>query len=88
MTADKQHLYLHLYSGEQFENLKSQNMNQRNVPYRREAFSEKHAIIEFDSDFNMMDEGVMSNQSNSKNMRMLQTSIDSISARNDRPKLL
>ena len=83
MTADKQHLYLHLYSGEQFENLKSQNMNQRNVPYRREAFSEKHAIIEFDSDFNMMDEGVMSNQSNSKNMRMLQTSIDSISARND-----
>ncbi len=29
MTADKQHLYLHLYSGEQFENLKSQNMNQR-----------------------------------------------------------
>ena len=39
MTADKQHLYLHLYSGEQFENLKSQTMNQRNVPYRREAFS-------------------------------------------------
>ncbi len=23
MTADKQHLYLHLYNGEQFENLKS-----------------------------------------------------------------
>ncbi|MGN0309394.1 MAG: LptF/LptG family permease [Bacteroides sp.] len=83
MTADKQHLYLHLYSGEQFENLKSQNMNQRNVPYRREAFSEKHAIIEFDSDFNMMDEGIMSNQSNSKDMRMLQASIDSISQRND-----
>ena len=46
MTADKQHLYLHLYS-EQFENLKSQSMNQKNVPYRREAFVEKHAIIEF-----------------------------------------
>ena len=28
MTADMQHLYLRLYSGEQFENLKSQNMNQ------------------------------------------------------------
>ena len=83
MTADKQHLYLHLYSGEQFENLKSQNMNQRNVPYRREAFTEKHAIIEFDSDFNMMDEGIMSNQSNSKDMRMLQAGIDSISQRND-----
>lgn len=83
MTADKQHLYLHLYSGEQFENLKSQTMNQRNVPYRREAFSEKHAIIEFDSDFNMMDEGIMSNQSNSKDMRMLQAGIDSIAQRND-----
>ena len=70
MTADKQHLYLHLYSGEQFENLKSQSMNQKNVPYRREAFVEKHAIIEFNSDFNMVDAGFMSNQSNSKDMKM------------------
>ena len=83
MTADKHHLYLHLYSGEQFENLKSQNINQRNVPYRREAFREKHAIIEFDSGFEMADEGIMSNQYNSKNMRMLQASIDSMQVRND-----
>ena len=83
MTADKHHLYLHLYSGEQFENLKSQNINQRNVPYRREAFREKHAIIEFDSSFEMADEGIMSNQYNSKNMRMLQASIDSMQVRND-----
>lgn len=83
MTADKQHLYLHLYSGEQFENLKSQNMNQKNVPYRREAFREKHAIIEFNSDFNMVDEGIMSNQSSSKNMKMLQAGIDSMSVLND-----
>ena len=75
MTADKQHLYLHLYSGEQFENLKSQNMNQRNVPYRRETFREKHAIIEFNSDFNMVDAGIMSNQSNSKDMKMLQADM-------------
>lgn len=83
MTADKQHLYLHLYNGEQFENLKSQNMDQRNVPYRREAFREKHAIIEFDSDFNMVDEGIMSTQSNSKDMKMLQADIDSMAVRND-----
>ena len=83
MTADKQHLYLHLYSGEQFENLKSQNMNQRNVPYRRETFREKHAIIEFNSDFNMVDAGIMSNQSNSKDMRMLQADIDSMKLQND-----
>lgn len=83
MTADKKHLYLHLYDGEQFENLKSQNMNQRNVPYRREAFREKHAIIEFDSDFNMVDAGIMSSYSSSKNMRKLQTDIDSMRLRND-----
>lgn len=83
MTADKQHLYLHLYSGEQFENLKSQNMNQNNVPYRRETFREKHAIIEFNSDFNMVDAGIMSNQSLSKNMNMLQAGIDSMATKND-----
>lgn len=83
MTADKHHLYLHLYNGEQFENLKSQSMDQRNVPYRREVFREKHAIIEFNSDFEMADEGIMSNQYNSKNMRMLQASIDSMQVHND-----
>ena len=83
MTADKQHLYLHLYNGEQFENLKSQQMNKRNVPYRRETFSEKHALIEFDSNFNMVDNDIMTNQSNSKNMRMLQMGIDSMQNRTD-----
>lgn len=83
MTADKQHLYLHLYDGEQFENLKSQNMSQKNVPYRREAFREKHAIIEFNSDFNMVDAGIMSNQSSSKNMQTLQADIDSMKFQND-----
>lgn len=83
MTADKQHLFLHLYSGELFENLKSQSMNQNNVPYRREAFSEKHAIIEFNSDFNMVDAGIMSGQSKSKNMELLQADIDSMAVQND-----
>ncbi len=83
MTADKQHLYLHLFSGEQFENLKSQSMNQKNVPYQREAFREKHAIIEFDSDFNMADEGFMSGQSSSKNMATLEADIDSMKVLND-----
>ena len=55
MTADKQHLWLHLYSGDLFENLKAQSMKSQNVPYRRESFREKHTIIEFDSDFNMVD---------------------------------
>lgn len=78
MTADKQHLYLHLYNGEQFENLQQQNMKQRNVPYRRESFEEKNAIIEFNANFNIIDEGFMTSQSNSKNMAMLEESIDSM----------
>jgi lipopolysaccharide export system permease protein len=83
MTADKQHLYLHLFNGEQFENLRSQNMSQKNVPYRREVFREKHAIIAFDSDFNMLDEGVMSNQPNTKTLRTLQADADSMELKND-----
>lgn len=83
MTADKQHLYLHLYSGELFENLKSQNMSRNNVPYRREAFREKHAIIEFNSDFNMVDAGIMSGKSNGKNLKMLQAGIDSMQVLTD-----
>lgn len=83
MTADKKHLYLHLYSGELFENLRSQNMNQDNVPYRRESFREKHALIDFNSDFKMVDEGIMSNQSGSKDMKMLQLGIDSMKVLRD-----
>ncbi len=78
MTADKQHLWLHLYSGDLFENLKAQSMKSQNVPYRRESFREKHTLIEFDSDFNMADESIMSNTSGAKNMTMLQTFIDSM----------
>lgn len=83
MTADKKHLYLHLYSGHLFENLKSQNTNAQNIPYRREEFREKHSLIEFDSNFNMQDGDLMTNQSKSKNLRMLQHSIDSMKVLND-----
>lgn len=83
MTADKQHLYLHLYKGEQFENLKSQTINSNNVPYRRETFREKHTIIEFDGGFNMVDGSFLSDRSDSKNMVEISHSIDSISTRAD-----
>ena len=63
--------------------MKSQSFSQRNVPYRRESFREKHFIIEFNSDFNMADEGLMSNQAKSKNMLVLQADIDSMTVRND-----
>lgn len=83
MTADKQHLMLHLYSGDLFENLKSQSMKSQNVPYRRESFREKHTIIEFDSDFNMADSDIMGRSSGSKNMEQLQNFIDSMTVVGD-----
>lgn len=83
MTADKQHLYLHLYNGEQFENLKSQSISSNNVPYRRETFREKHTIIEFDGGFNMIDGSFLSDRSDSKNMAEISHSIDSLTFRGD-----
>ena len=41
MTADKQHLWLHLYSGDLFENLKAQSMKSENVPYRTRGIQGK-----------------------------------------------
>lgn len=83
MTSDKKHLYLHLYNGEQFENLKSQTISSKNVPYRRETFREKHIIIEFDGGFSMVDGGFLSERSDSKNMAEISHSIDSLSFRAD-----
>ncbi|MCD7925120.1 MAG: LptF/LptG family permease [Bacteroides sp.] len=83
MTADKQHLYLHLFNGEQFENLKSQTISSNNVPYRRETFREKHTIIEFDGGFNMVDGSFLSDRSDSKNMLEISHSIDSLNHRAD-----
>ena len=78
MTEDKQRLFLHLYNGEQFENLKSQSISSKNVPYRRETFREKHIAIEFDGGFNMVDGNLLSDRSDSKSMAQISESIDSL----------
>ena len=84
MTADKQHLQLHLYNGEQFENLKSQTIAAQNVPYRRETFREKHIIIEFDGGFSMIDNTeVITNRHDSKNMEAISQTIDSLTYKAD-----
>lgn len=83
MTADKKHLFLHLYNGEQFENLKTQTISSKNVPYRRETFREKHLIIEFDGGFSMVDGGFLSDRSDSKNMAEISLSIDSLTFKAD-----
>lgn len=82
-TKDMRYLYLHLYQGEQFENLREQKTMDRNVPFRRESFLDKEVLIPFDNNFNRLDEGGMRNQYVGKNMAELRQTIDSLSVRID-----
>ena len=82
-TADKKHLYLHLYDGEQFENLRQQNTGSQNVPYRRESFVNKHTLIDFDSNFSMQDGSFLTVNPEFKGMNKLREDIDSLDVRYD-----
>ncbi len=83
MTPEMSHLYLHLFEGEQFENLREQRTNDRNVPFRRENFFDKQILIPFDANFNRLDEQGMRQQYVGKNITELHQSIDSIGQRVD-----
>lgn len=83
ITADKTHLFLELWTGESFENLKDAASGMKNVPYRRETFTTKEIMVPFDANFNRMDESGMRNQYVGKNMRELQATIDSVGQRVD-----
>ena len=82
-SSDKQSLLMTLYSGESFENLKKQVVDAKAVPYRRESFSKKDILIEFDANFNMLDESVMSNRYLGKDLKELTVEIDSMQAHAD-----
>jgi lipopolysaccharide export system permease protein len=82
-TGDMRYLYLHLFNGEQFENLREQRSLDRNVPFRREEFADKEVLIPFDANFNRLDEGGMRNQYVGKNVSELRHTIDSVGLRLD-----
>lgn len=85
-TEDRTRLFLHLYSGEMFENLRDNSMGSstsRYMPFRRENFSDKQIYFAFDANFNRMDEGGMRSQYIGQNIIQLRKSIDSISAEVD-----
>ncbi|MEG1748717.1 MAG: LptF/LptG family permease [Tannerellaceae bacterium] len=85
-SADQLFLVLSLFKGESFENLKNQSGTAQAstaVPYRRETFTTKDILIEFDANFTRTDESFMQNQYMGKNLVDLQTSIDSMSVRLD-----
>lgn len=85
LADDKQHLFLQLHSGEQFENLRENTSghHSQNQPYRRESFRLKEILLKFDTNFNRMDESGMRNQYVGKNIEELQATIDSVGLRVD-----
>jgi len=88
ISADKMFLVLTLHQGESFENIRQQQNSRRSsqneaVPYRRESFSQKDILIEFDANFTRTDESLLQNQYVGKNLKDLQLSIDSMGIRLD-----
>lgn len=78
-TAEKKHLLLTLYSGEWFENMKSQQVVRgAGVPYRRETFVSKKILLDFDSDFDLADAGALSNNAKGKSVMQISLDIDSL----------
>ena len=82
MSADKMHLFLELWQGEQFESLQGQSglglQQTADMPYDRESFDYKKFIIDFDANFSMMDAEALRNMPETKNMREIEQSVDSM----------
>ncbi len=77
-SYDKKNLVLHLYNGEQFENLNGAALQARNVPYRRETFVRKDFIIDFDMNFQLAEEENFKDNDRAKNIAHLMSSVDSL----------
>lgn len=79
MSSDKEHMMLDLWSGEQFENLQGNGAQALgNVPYDRETFRYKSIIIDFDSNFNVLDADLLRGMASTKNERQITHDLDSI----------
>ncbi len=84
MTEDKKNLVLDMWSGEQFESLQGNSAgtqmmgNSASDPYDRETFDYKKFIIDFDSNFNMVDKNVLATMAEGKDLKQLRHSIDSM----------
>lgn len=82
-TPDEHHLMLQLYAGEQFSNITDQNINRKNVPYRRETFRKKVVVIPIDGGFDMKDGSFLKSNAKSQNMLELEASIKSMTLYTD-----
>ncbi|MDR2497540.1 MAG: LptF/LptG family permease [Tannerellaceae bacterium] len=80
-SNDKLFLVLTLYNGEAFQNMKRQSSASSGVQpvaYRRESFSTKEILIEFDANFNRTDESFFQNQYIGKSISSLRQFVDSV----------
>lgn len=78
-TAEKKHLILNLWNGEWFENMRSQELgSSASVPYRRETFTHKKIIMDFDADFNLTDMAGISNKAQTKGIGKILKDKDSL----------
>ena len=83
-TAEKKHLILNLYSGEWFENMRSQDLaNNANIPYRRETFSSKRIVLDFDGGFNLADMNDVAGDARAKSLNQILHDLDSLKEFND-----
>ena len=83
-TEEKKHLQLTLYSGEWFENMQSQDLaGSANVPYRRETFSQKRIVLDFDGGFNLTDVNDIAGDARAKGLTKILHDLDSIKEFND-----
>lgn len=84
-TADEKHLMLTMYAGERFRNMQAQGnmMARANVPYMRETFIQETDLIPFDNNFNMMDANIFSGSAQTKNLREIETGLDSLAHKSD-----
>lgn len=82
-SVDKLFLVLTLYSGESFQNFQASGSREEKNRYKRETFSTKEMLIEFDANFVRTDESFLQNRFMGKNLQNLQLSIDSMSVRLD-----
>jgi len=83
-TAEKKHLLLTLFNGEWFENMQSQDLgNSAHIPYRRETFTRKQIVLDYDGEFNLADLAGISSDARAKGMAQIIHDLDSIRAFND-----
>lgn len=83
-TEEKKHLLLTLYSGEWFENMRQSGLGvSANVPYRRETFSHKRILLDFDSSLDMVEAGGIASSAQAKGMGKILHDLDSIREFND-----